>query len=359
MKDLIDAVAKTPLPTILVIAGVVFLFLAVGGQLGARFSTKGLQRAYAAGLGLFLLAVGIFLQLGASKETPAEPKPAKSEQSATPAPTATPSGPPGYALRGALQVGQVFRSDWVQKLSNAVITVQVGEKNATATGNWNSKSTVRTEIVAMRDGEPSVVRLTWESDDRVFEMKLQGQQQPNKNEQKGPLIGETVLLEMQNGQTRKTLMGKQPTTEQQAALDEQNFTNPDDIYPKEKVVPGYSWEVKDQHLAHFLPTALSIKGDALCTFEKVEAHRGQKCAVITLSINASFKVLFNGQEAEVEFGGHSTAYRSLDKLIDLETVMDGQMAITVAQILNGQRVNLKVAGPMRSEVHNREITDEP
>lgn len=64
MQDLLKTLQMlrdTPVPVILVGGGVLFLFVAVGGQLGAKVSTDKVKQRYAAITGILLLLAGIGL----------------------------------------------------------------------------------------------------------------------------------------------------------------------------------------------------------------------------------------------------------------------------------------------------------
>lgn len=63
MGDIITALQHTPAPTILIAGGILFLFVAVGGRLGANVTTDQVQQGYAAGIGILLLFIGIALHL--------------------------------------------------------------------------------------------------------------------------------------------------------------------------------------------------------------------------------------------------------------------------------------------------------
>lgn len=75
MKDfisLVKLVNDTPIPTILVIAGLFFLFLAIGGRFGAKIVTDRVKQKYAWVLGAILLFAGLALSLIPS--IPPQPK---------------------------------------------------------------------------------------------------------------------------------------------------------------------------------------------------------------------------------------------------------------------------------------------
>ena len=63
MDSIVEAIAKTPVPVLLIVAGILFLFLAIGGQLGAKIVTDNVKRRSAGILGVVLLAIGLGLQV--------------------------------------------------------------------------------------------------------------------------------------------------------------------------------------------------------------------------------------------------------------------------------------------------------
>jgi hypothetical protein len=76
MVDLMKSLADTPVPTILVVAGLFFLFLAIGGQLGAKIVTDRVKQKLAGIVGAFLLIAGLALYLIPGILTPSiEPTP--------------------------------------------------------------------------------------------------------------------------------------------------------------------------------------------------------------------------------------------------------------------------------------------
>ncbi|MDZ7291678.1 MAG: hypothetical protein ONB44_17565 [candidate division KSB1 bacterium] len=59
MLELIKSLATTPIPTILVVAGLFFLFLAIGGQFGAKIVTDRVKPQSAGIVGAVLLLAGV------------------------------------------------------------------------------------------------------------------------------------------------------------------------------------------------------------------------------------------------------------------------------------------------------------
>jgi hypothetical protein len=57
----LTSIGQTPVPTILVVSGVVFLFFSLGGQLGAQIITDKIKPKAALVTGIFLLITGIVM----------------------------------------------------------------------------------------------------------------------------------------------------------------------------------------------------------------------------------------------------------------------------------------------------------
>jgi len=79
MLDFIKALSQTSLPGILAVAGVLFIFLSIGGKLGAQIITDNIQKRYAGIIGvIFLLCsltmfvVSTTMQLRESRNTQVE-----------------------------------------------------------------------------------------------------------------------------------------------------------------------------------------------------------------------------------------------------------------------------------------------
>ena len=69
MGDMLVALNETPVPTILVVGGILFIFIAVGGQFGAKVASDKVKRGYAAIIGVGLLFGGIALYVAGSTDS--------------------------------------------------------------------------------------------------------------------------------------------------------------------------------------------------------------------------------------------------------------------------------------------------
>jgi len=73
MDKAIEALAGTPLPTILVLAGILFIFFAIGGQFGAQVVTDRIKPRAATIVGVLLLIFGVGIHLFPASESSAVP----------------------------------------------------------------------------------------------------------------------------------------------------------------------------------------------------------------------------------------------------------------------------------------------
>jgi hypothetical protein len=69
MESMITALKDTPIPTILVIAGIAFLLLSTVDQLAGRISVPPEQRRQAKIIGCLLLVVGVALYVAADAQS--------------------------------------------------------------------------------------------------------------------------------------------------------------------------------------------------------------------------------------------------------------------------------------------------
>ena len=98
MDVFIEALQKTPIPTILVVAGIVFLLLSIAGQLAGRITVPPERQRQAAIIGGLLLVVGVALHIAPPKlfdDRPVPPpKPPSDTKQVLPPSPVPPSPPP-------------------------------------------------------------------------------------------------------------------------------------------------------------------------------------------------------------------------------------------------------------------------
>jgi hypothetical protein len=103
MESVLAALEDTPIPTILVIAGIVFLLLSIAGQLAGRITVPPERQRQATIIGCLLVVVGVALHVipprlislePQSTSSPTSPKPTPKEDQPPQPPTIPPSTQP-------------------------------------------------------------------------------------------------------------------------------------------------------------------------------------------------------------------------------------------------------------------------
>jgi len=98
VSDLLNALSHTPLPTILVLAGILFWVLAVAGSLAGKIEIEKSKQLTAAIVGTAFISLGLILFFFAPKATEPMPPPAPALSSVTaPSPAATSPSPAATA----------------------------------------------------------------------------------------------------------------------------------------------------------------------------------------------------------------------------------------------------------------------
>jgi hypothetical protein len=140
MDAFIEALQKTPIPTILVVAGIVFLLLSIAGQLAGRLTVPPERQRQAAIIGGLLLVVGVALHIAPPKlfddrpvPPPQPPSDTKQVLPPSPVPPSPPPSPP------PLPPGQEIPTKYAGVMarvtrfgtSGAFITLEITVKNST------------------------------------------------------------------------------------------------------------------------------------------------------------------------------------------------------------------------------------
>jgi hypothetical protein len=92
MESVLAALKETPIPTILVVAGIVFLLLSIAGQLAGRITVPPEQRRQATIIGCLLVVVGVALHVVPPRLN--SPKLPEVPSQTTPPPAQPPKEPP-------------------------------------------------------------------------------------------------------------------------------------------------------------------------------------------------------------------------------------------------------------------------
>ena len=231
MGNLIQSLSQTPLPTILVAAGILFLFIGIGGHLGAQIATDTIKRKLAGALGGVLLVCGISFYFGgqlnnyASKEISSPSKTVKESTCQLRANTLPP--------------GRITESQEQFSMLEATLTVQSGDDQIIV-GKMSIESgdSTRCEILSSSGGQPITLKETILSD--VTKTTTSIADNNTTETEEGVFSGHSVLIEKKGGTWIKSLLGAEPTEEQKAELREP-YADEYETYPSDSVKVGTTW----------------------------------------------------------------------------------------------------------------------
>lgn len=341
MSDLINSLSGTPLPTILVVAGVVFLFLSIGGRLGAQIATDTIKRTFAGVLGSVLLIGGISLYMGGQLYDQApegESKPSKVTNKKT------------YTLRAdSVPPGRIIEVLTQFSWPEANMTIVSGaDQTKNVKISVVSNEITKSEILSSLGGRPTALKETILSDTTKTTTYIDGDEKTVTEE--GSLSGHSILIEKQGGRWVKSLLGAEPTAEQQAELREP-YGDEYETYPAGSVEVGTTWALDGPQLAHIcgFGNLLSIAGSANLTFDGIVQCGEEKCAAISLKrIELSGDMLVDGEIVKFELGGYGTGLRSISNFIDIESSIEGTMRVEQKTIIDEKEVVINIVGPIKS-----------
>lgn len=189
--EIIDALEDTPIPTILIFAGLFFIFLAFVSKVGGVIEVQPAQQKWSAPIGLALLAFGLVLALN----NPSEPS-GSNASSPTPSVTATdksqPVGCATFFTEGAILNWETTGNN-NRRINGGTLTI---EAINTAAGTWQG------EQMTESDG----------SSDRVF-IDLDGSFSGTEMTLNNPSHRETWLGTCSNSEIKGTLKTDYETSE--------------------------------------------------------------------------------------------------------------------------------------------------
>lgn len=349
---MIQSLAQTPLPTILVVAGIIFLFLSVGGRLGAQIATDTIKRNFAGVLGVILLIGGISLYFAGQPhyqpQTPHEEKPPKDV------------GLNNYKLRAnSLPSGRTIEKRSQFSMSDGTVTFQDGVGHV-VTGKINIEGgdSEKLEILSSSNGRPTAFKQTILSD--VTKTTIHIAENVTTNTEHGVLNGHSILIEKKDGVWVKSLLGSEPTEAQRNELREP-YEDDYETYPAGSVKIGAEWRLDGPQIAYMsgFQNLLSVDGSASMTFEKLVDHGGEKCAVILVKRLELDGIMLNntGNVVRFKLGGSGAIYRSLTKFIDTKWSFEGTMMADGEIILEEQKVKMNIVGPINVTGNDNLLTE--
>nr|VFJ70482.1 MAG: hypothetical protein BECKFW1821C_GA0114237_102322 [Candidatus Kentron sp. FW] len=338
MNELIKSLSETSVPTILVIAGVLFLFISIGGQLGAHVATTSVKRKFSGTLGVTLLMVGISIHfVGRSHQ----------EESTVSVPNAS-VRQNVYLLRPrSIEQGLTVEGSFQMNMPDATLKLLGNEGSIIGKMTLATEGLTRTEIISSLHGRPTKLKQTILRDLTKTTTRM-GEHVETEHEN-GVLQGHTILIEKQDGVWTKNLIGTKATEAQQIKLQEP-YADEYEMYPAAAIEIGTSWTVAGPQLVYMLGVGnlLSADGSAHFTFEKLEKCGDDDCALISIKrLEIKTKMLDNdGDIMQVNLGGQGVIFRSLSDFVDTKVSLNGTMSVEGTKLINGASIQITVVGPL-------------
>jgi len=237
VTDLIQSLSQTPLPTILVVAGIIFLFLSIGGRLGAQIATDTIKRKFAGLLGVMLLIGGISLYFAGQLPTqvPRKESPSKTVEKNA------------YQLRASsLPSGRITEEKMQFSLSEGTLTFQNDDQVAAGRITMEGGESSKHEILSSSQGRPTALKKTILSEFTTTTIEIAGN--ITNETVNGPLAGHRILIEKQDGIWSKRLLDAEPTEEQRTEL-RSPYADEYETYPAGMVEVGATWKLDGPQLA--------------------------------------------------------------------------------------------------------------
>ena len=183
MLDFIKALSQTSLTGILAVAGVLFIFLSIGGKLGPQIITDKIQKRYASIIGIILLLCSLAMFVVSTTMRPREHSKAQVEIIKNPIIDSTKT----YKLRPTLPmnqpISQVTEFEW---------TFSSTDKSTKCSIVCHREYVI---IILGRDidGKPSVAKRKTVLDLSTISCNIAGEREPQVNEIHGELEGTELL----------------------------------------------------------------------------------------------------------------------------------------------------------------------
>nr|VFJ88077.1 MAG: hypothetical protein BECKLFY1418A_GA0070994_100343 [Candidatus Kentron sp. LFY] len=349
MEALAESLSKTSLPTIMVIAGVFFLFLSIGGQLGAQIATDSIQRKLSGILGIVLLVGGISFYFVGKSSHQKSVEPVSDE----------PATRKFYLLRpNSVKPGRTIEGSSEINIQDATLTIQSDGESVAGKISIEGGDLTRTEVISSLHGHTTALKKKILADS--IETTIHIGKNTETEYKNGVLQGHTILIENQNGIWVKSLVGAKATKAQQMELQE-SYADEHEFYPATAIEVGSDWTLAGPQLAHVsgLGNLLSVSGSAHLVFERLVKCGDGDCALISVRrLEIKGEKLVNGEIMQLKLGGHGVIHRSLSEFIDTKFLFNGHMLLEGIRIGDDNgRVKVKVLGPCRLSGSERLISD--
>lgn len=330
--DILMQLSQTSLPGVLALAGVFFIFLSLGGKLGAQLVTDNIPKRYAAITGAFLLSCSLVLfvvPMIIFNGKSVEPK------SNT------------YNLHPIIPLNQP-----ISQLTDMEWSFASTDKSIDCSSKIH-KEYIITILGRDSNGESSVAKRNAVSDISTVSCNISGEKDPVVTTIHGELEGKELLAhQTQEGQwSFDELLGA--TEKQKKAMRIEGFIEPFTGYPHEKVPLGTVITFKDQDVSLIIGATIPGKkeGNLAIKFDHIVKDR-EPLAILSYSMDISLTTLDeNNKEVIMKMalngGGHMPL--SENTKINAVTALSG-----VVTIMSSSNIGM-VSGPATMKMTIKEL----
>jgi hypothetical protein len=329
--DILKQLSQTSLPGVFALAGVFFIFLSLGGKLGAQLVTDNIPKRYAAITGAFLLVCSFVLFVAPMIFNGKVIEP----QSNT------------YNLHPIIPLNQP-----ISQLTDMEWSFASPDKSIDCSSKIH-KEYIITILGRDSNGESSVAKRNTVSDISTVSCNILGEKDPVVTTIHGELEGKELLAhQTQEGQwSFDDLLGA--TEKQKKAMRIEGFIEPFTGYPNEKVPIGTVITFKDQDVSLIIGATMPGKkeGNVAIKFDHVIKDR-EPIAILSYSMDISLTTLDeNNKELIMKMalngGGHMPL--SENTKINAVTALSG-----VVTIMSSSNIGM-VSGPATMKMTIKEL----
>lgn len=240
---------------------------------------------------------------------------------------------PKYMLNGTPSMEYTVSVDKSEfAMNDGVVKLNMGGMELSG----NMKSVQKSEERYEKVSEDTLIH-TIILDSTLQSMSIMGQDEVQN--ESNPLAGIPLVMVKEDGGW--VYLDKEDLTQEQRiafeALDEFSKEANDELYPKEPVKVGDSWESSPEMVAAALGGGPGEDGSMTMELKEVKEYKGQTCAVIGFSL--VYNMTEDGSELKMVLEGE--LYRSLELYEDLEFSASGEMSGSLEE---GGMITLK--GPL-------------
>ena len=256
-------------------------------------------------------------------------------------------GQNGYTLAGEnLSKGDIVRQEMKMTVTNGeVICAIPGQEEIKGVFEMEIAQLIENEVLetdgnGMTNVKVNILRWTNE-----FSMDLAGEE--NKETERDPLDGKTILGRKESGLWKFSLQSGQPSTEEADALEEfgRVYAMNEWGYPSHQVAVGESFDVPESMIIKMMgPDIADVSGSGSSTLQEVVSYNNKQHALIMGAMK--MKGVDPESDLNMELSLQGQHYRDLEDFLDVDAVYKGQIKYSGEQVEEGIKMSMTMRGPI-------------